>query len=603
MRRALTATLALIALVGCVTPSLTGSEAARPAPRGTTRPLAGPGGPLTAPGGPPTGTPAPVGLTPLTPAASIIGKLKAGPASLIANNSAALLGDRGGGVLSNQGGALVANHGAGLAGTFRLLGLEEAPLAGAQVRLVDAAGQPLTAEVATTDAAGGFTLGRPEGLAEALVQATFTAADQPIEYLAALPASGPLEVDTASTLAAARWRLNLQAGRTARPPGPGLLARLRLLLEPGRVPFMGRGSRDVADAFDQLVADDEALRQAVVSETPALSAPARPWRVEPWHTSEALQAAGALPADGRIARGEVSVFAIDGGGQLHMVVNGTPSRIVRVTAAMQVETVAEVPADATGPYSITFSPSKRLFLVHGTRGEGLAVARVEANGTLTRIFEMPPSGIDLPDNAPGRLAASDAGEVYMTSVRHHGILVARPGTTRLALYAGRIQQAGHRDGPRTEALFNTPRALAVAPDGRLYVADKKNHCIRRVEPDGTVVTVAGKPGETAARFGRGAFSRLGEPGAIVVARDGTMFATDMGGPGAIVLRLSPQGSVFHVAGGPTRGVENGPGPEARFIRPANMELDDAGNLYLEDIASFDGSRYIFTLRKLVPPTP
>ncbi|MEB3223303.1 MAG: hypothetical protein VKS61_14605, partial [Candidatus Sericytochromatia bacterium] len=61
--------------------------------------------------------------------------------------------------------------------------------------------------------------------------------------------------------------------------------------------------------------------------------------------------------------------------------------------------------------------------------------------------------------------------------------------------------------------------------------------------------------------------------------------------------------VFHVAGGPIPGKRDGLGPEARFIRPANLELDDAGNLYLEDIDGIDSQQYTYTLRKLTPPAP
>ncbi|MEB3222175.1 MAG: hypothetical protein VKS61_08875, partial [Candidatus Sericytochromatia bacterium] len=209
-RLGLPTAVALVALAGCVAPA-PGPEPAgalRPGARAAARPQATPGPQVTgsAPLAPTTPAPGALPLVgPLAPAAGIIGKLKAGPASLIANNAATLVSDRGSG--------LVANNGGGLAGAYRLLALEEAPVAGAEVRLVDATGQPLTAEVATTDATGAFTLQRPDGLADALVQAAFTAAGQPVTYMATLPASGPLDVDTATTLAAARWQLDKRAGR------------------------------------------------------------------------------------------------------------------------------------------------------------------------------------------------------------------------------------------------------------------------------------------------------------------------------------------------------------------------------------------------------
>jgi len=587
----------LIVIAGCTSISVPDSLSERQKPLAPVRQRP----PVTQTPSASQGEPQPVAPTdikappPLASAASIIGKLKSAPANLIANNGASLL--PGAGVLSNNGGALISER----TGAWRLLALEEAPLAGAQVRLVDAAGKALTDEVAITDETGSFTLRRPEGLDDVLVQASFEAAGQPIEYLAALTASEMLEIDTASTLVAARWRLERQRGRSTRPPGREVLARVRALLEPGRIPFMGRGSRDVADAFDQLLLDDNTLQQATRQAAADLGQPGRPWRVEPWYSQEKLRELGVLKQDGVLARGEASVFCIDAEGRPHMVVAGARPQLIRINQDQRVEVLSEVPADAQGPYSLSFSPSKVLYLVHATSEEGLAVSRWE-NNAFTRIFQTSGQALNIPDRAQGRLAVSDAGDVYFCSLNHNAIFVARPGATQLERYAGRMLQPGYQDGPRLEARFNAPRALALSPDGRLYVADRENNCIRRIEPDGNVITVAGKPGETVSRFGRGAFSRIGTPGAIAVAPDGTMFATDVSGTRALVMRLSPDGSVFLVAGGPMRGRRDGLGSDARFIRPANLELDRAGNLYLEDIEEPNPVRYTFTLRKIVPVT-
>ena len=46
-------------------------------------------------------------------------------------------------------------------------------------------------------------------------------------------------------------------------------------------------------------------------------------------------------------------------------------------------------------------------------------------------------------------------------------------------------------GPATAAQFDGPTDAVVAPDGGVLVADEFNHRIRRVDPDGTISTVAG----------------------------------------------------------------------------------------------------------------
>lgn len=47
----------------------------------------------------------------------------------------------------------------------------------------------------------------------------------------------------------------------------------------------------------------------------------------------------------------------------------------------------------------------------------------------------------------------------------------------------------------TETRLNNPVDLAIAPDGTLYFTDVYNHCVRAVDPDGIIHTVAGQCGE------------------------------------------------------------------------------------------------------------
>jgi sugar lactone lactonase YvrE len=54
-------------------------------------------------------------------------------------------------------------------------------------------------------------------------------------------------------------------------------------------------------------------------------------------------------------------------------------------------------------------------------------------------------------------------------------------------------QAGYAGdgGPALEARLRNPIDLALAADGTLYFSDVENHCVRAIDPGGTVRTVAG----------------------------------------------------------------------------------------------------------------
>ncbi|MFA7264977.1 MAG: pentapeptide repeat-containing protein [Candidatus Nanopelagicales bacterium] len=69
--------------------------------------------------------------------------------------------------------------------------------------------------------------------------------------------------------------------------------------------------------------------------------------------------------------------------------------------------------------------------------------------------------------------------------------LAQGGAT--SIVAGVEDKSGFEGdrGPANKALLNAPTGLAVDPAGRVYIADTGNNRIRRIETDGTIVTLAG----------------------------------------------------------------------------------------------------------------
>jgi DNA-binding beta-propeller fold protein YncE len=73
--------------------------------------------------------------------------------------------------------------------------------------------------------------------------------------------------------------------------------------------------------------------------------------------------------------------------------------------------------------------------------------------------------------------------------------------------------------------FRTPSGVALASDGTLYVADTGNHAIRRVMPNGQVTTLAGD-GTPGYVDGPGAQARFNGPIGVAVAPDGRVLVAD-----------------------------------------------------------------------------
>lgn len=149
----------------------------------------------------------------------------------------------------------------------------------------------------------------------------------------------------------------------------------------------------------------------------------------------------------------------------------------------------------------------------------------------------------------------------------------------------------------TYAHVHDPISLAFGPDRILYVVDRlgpAEYAIRRIADDETMSTLT----QTApydARIGTvngAAGVATAYTLSLAVAPDGTVYATD----GSRVRKIAPDGAFSTLAGGDC-DVSNMPrlpcaeqnkpvdglGKDARFMGPAQIVTDKAGNLYVSDI--------------------
>src|SRR5439155_19969024 len=88
---------------------------------------------------------------------------------------------------------------------------------------------------------------------------------------------------------------------------------------------------------------------------------------------------------------------------------------------------------------------------------------------------------------------------------------------------------GGDNGPATAAGLDSPAAVAIGPDGSLYVADTGNCRVRRVGLDGIITTVAGSGTcGFAGDGGQSTQAQLSHIVGVAVAADGTLYISDSG---------------------------------------------------------------------------
>lgn len=184
------------------------------------------------------------------------------------------------------------------------------------------------------------------------------------------------------------------------------------------------------------------------------------------------------------------------------------------------------------------------------------------------------------------VAVDAAGIIYVSD--GHAIRRILPDRTVTTL-AGRVAELGDRDGPGTGARFNNPQGVAVDAAGNVYVADRDNHTIRKISAGGVVSTLAGSSGSAGARDGTGSHARFFRPSGIAVDGSGNLLVSDT--RNFTIREISPAGVVSTLAGRPdpqgthSNAILDGPAGSARFSFPQGIAVDAAGGIYVADLFS------------------
>ena len=142
--------------------------------------------------------------------------------------------------------------------------------------------------------------------------------------------------------------------------------------------------------------------------------------------------------------------------------------------------------------------------------------------------------------------------------------------------------------PALSASLNNPQSIALAPDGTFYIADTYNHVVRKVAPDGTVSVFAGTEAGLAGDGGAAAKAQLNLPQAVAVAPDGSVYVSDSAN--SRIRRVGPDGIIQTVAGsGPGSGEggagfggDGGPADKAKLFSAADLKFNAPGQLYVSD---------------------
>jgi thiol-disulfide isomerase/thioredoxin len=181
---------------------------------------------------------------------------------------------------------------------------------------------------------------------------------------------------------------------------------------------------------------------------------------------------------------------------------------------------------------------------------------------------------------PGKVLALPDGRLVVSDSGHHRVLVTSPGGEVLHVAGSGLR--GFVDGPLAEAAFDDPQGL-TAHRGAIYVADARNHALRKIDLEsGLVTTVAGTGELGVASPAARAIGRevaLRSPWDVLAVGDVVYVA--MAGSHQIWRYFPEDEAVDVFAGTGVEALIDGPIARSAWAQPSGMSARD-GALYVAD---------------------
>jgi len=179
---------------------------------------------------------------------------------------------------------------------------------------------------------------------------------------------------------------------------------------------------------------------------------------------------------------------------------------------------------------------------------------------------------------------------YIADATKHRIVKMEPDST-ISNIAGTAWPGYSGDGePAILAELNAPSDVLKTPQGEILIADTGNHCIRKIDKNGIIHTIAGIGNKGYSGDNGPAYeAQLSNPQSIFIDQNNHIYITDTGNHrirkidanSGIITTIVGDGFKDENGNGRFTG-DNGPATQASLSYPMDICVDSIGTIYIAD---------------------
>ena len=189
-------------------------------------------------------------------------------------------------------------------------------------------------------------------------------------------------------------------------------------------------------------------------------------------------------------------------------------------------------------------------------------------------------------SSPEDVAVTSIGDLYIADTGNHEIRKVTASTGIITTVAGNGSPGSLGDGgAATAARLNSPRGIAVASNGDLYIGDRSNNKVRKVTASTGVITTYAGTGTAGylGDVGAATSARLNQPEGVALASNGDLYIADVSN-NVIRKVTASTGIITTFAGTGTAGStgDGGLATSAQLNAPQAVDMNGAGDLYIAD---------------------